>query len=347
MSSPGRSKEPFLALEHDMRALEEAKEELQVDKTKWWALFRRFEERRVLRAGSAQFGHNTPLLSVTLIVFWILTFALANISISENAITFQFVDLGATVDGLVVTLYVGSISIGLISLVTIFASVIWGVERTIQIQFVIMLLATILVIGINSGETDPPTRNLAILVVNFVAASLLADVLLHLAWTRYLVPAFLRWSKHRARFPIGVLALFTIYAILVVPLWVPILLSYALVILLQLLGVRLIDRAIIEFVLLRRNSYEIFECSEYRPPTEPGGDGVVVFQVLLKEVSCGNLVSALRYNANNSSLFIRSFLGNCFALRLQADASLYTLRRSSRRCGVATRPTRPLRGQSR
>ena len=288
MSSPGRSKEPFLAAaEYNIGALEEAKEEeLQVDETKWWALFRRFEERRVLRAGSAQYTqHNTPLLSVTLIVFWILTFALANITISENAITFQFVDLYNTVDGLVVTLYVGSISIGLISLVTIFASVIWGVERTIQIQFVIMLLATILVIGINSGETVPPTRDLAILVVNFVAASLLADVLLHLAWTRYLVPAFLRWSKHRgARFPIGVLVLFTIYAILVVPLWVPILLSYALVILLQLLGMRLIDRAIIELVLLKKNSYEIFQCSHYCPPSEPGGDGVVVFQVLLKEV---------------------------------------------------------------
>ena len=64
----------------------------------------------------------------------------------------------------------------------------------------------------------------------------------------------------------------------------PILLSYALVILLQLLGMRLIDRAIIEFVLLKKNSYEIFQCSHYCPPTEPGGDGVVVFQVLLKEV---------------------------------------------------------------
>ena len=280
---------PFIPLE----AMEEAKEDIDIDG--WWSLFRRFEERRVLRAGSAQFSRKMPLLSISLLILWILTFALANVEISENAITFRFVDL-STVDDLVVTLYVGSISIGLISLVTIFASVIWGTEVTIQVQFCIMLLATILVIGVNSGETDPPTRNLAILVVNFVAASLLADVLLHLAWTRYLVPAILRWIKRRAGFPVGVCSTFLLYSVLCVPLWVPILLTYALVILLQLLGVRLIDRAIIEFVLLRRSSYDIFECSEYH--RQAGGSGIVQFQVLLKEVSLlVKIVPALLYTA--------------------------------------------------
>ena len=277
--SPRDHELPFIPEEE----MEEAKEERKVDIDGWWRLFRHFEERRVMRAGSAQFSRNTPLLSISLLLLWILTFALANIEISENAITFQFIDL-RTVDDLVVTLYVGSISIGLISLITLLASVIWGTESTIQYQFCIMLLAGILVIAVNTGEKV--TRNLAILVVNFVAASLLADVLLHLAWTRYLVPAILRWSKRRATFPVGVLSAFLLYSVLCVPLWVPILLSYALILILQLLGVRLIDRAIIEFVLLRRNSYEVFECSEHNAPSSPESvDGLVEFKVLLKEVS--------------------------------------------------------------
>ena len=114
-----------------------------------------------MRAGSAQFSRNTPLLSISLLLLWILTFLLANIKISENAITFQFIDLH-TVDDLVVTLYVGSISIGLISLSI--QPVLYGAQsRPCNISFASCSWRYPRNCSKHRGKV---TRNLAILVVN-------------------------------------------------------------------------------------------------------------------------------------------------------------------------------------
>ena len=263
----------------------------------WFELYRFFESRKALRlyGGKRGVDRRTPVMSIGTVVLWILAFGLTNVELTKNSLTFEFADLSVT-EPISISLYIGSISLNIISLIIIMISVMWGVSKIIPIQFVIMLLSTIVTFCLNRiiNPLEATTLKLATLITTFVTSTLLADVLLYYMWTAYLLPPIFRWRKHcndditgglysSVLFPYFELSVAILLLTVLLPLWIPCLASYFLVLLLQIVGVRMVDRSVLEFLILNRASYENFTCTAI----EEGEDHefTVVFHLRLKEVS--------------------------------------------------------------
>lgn len=241
-----------------------------IDHDKWFEIFRFFESRKALRfyGGKKGGSKNSPALSLATLLLWIIVFGLANIVVKENSLTFVFQDISSVSD-LKVAYFLGNVSLNVLSLLVIIISVLYGIGKIIVIQFGIMVVSTIVVLSLRSQSgmgIDEASLQLAILVVTFVTCSLLADVLIYYMWVGFLLGPLFRWMKHSddlyasSIFPYGQVIVFCLLLIILLPLWVPILASYVLVLLLQVAGVVIVNRSVLEFLILNKKSYEIFEC---------------------------------------------------------------------------------------
>ena len=70
-------------------------------------------------------------------------------------------------------------------------------------------------------------------------------------------------------FPYPQVVAFGLLVLLIIPLWIPVLASYFLVLLLQVVGVRIVNRSVLEFLILDKGSYETFECVSVEQTTSP------------------------------------------------------------------------------
>lgn len=244
---------------------------MMADSDKWFEIFRFFESRKALRfyGGKKTSDRRGPTLSLLTLILWLIVFGLANVVVKEDSLTFVFQDI-SQVSNLKIAYFLGNVSLNVLSLIIILISVFFGIGKIIIIQFCIMALSAIVVVSLRSQSglgIDESSLQLAILIVTFVTSSLLADVLIYYAWVGFLLGPLFRWMKHSdslyasSTFPFMHVIAMCILLFLLLPLWVPILASYVLVLLLQVIGVVIVNRSVLEFLILDKGSYEIFKCT--------------------------------------------------------------------------------------
>ena len=196
--------------------------------------------------------------------------------VSKDSLTLVFQDI-REVSNVTIAFFIGNIGLNIISLVIILISVFFGIGKIIIIQFLVMLSSAIVVLSLKSQSTniEEASLQLAILIVTYVTSSLLADVLLYYMWVGFLLGPLFRWMKHSDNiyassvFPYSQVVAFGLLVLLIIPLWIPVLASYFLVLLLQVVGVRIVNRSVLEFLILDKGSYETFECVSVEQTTSP------------------------------------------------------------------------------
>ena len=210
----------------------------------------------------------SPIFSLLTIVLWLIVFGVANIVVTANSLTLVFQDI-SEVSNVKIAFFIVNIGLNIISLVILLISVFYGIENIIFIQFLIMMSSAIVVLSLRSQSTeniDEASLQLAILIATYITTSLLADVLLYFLWVGFLLGPLFRWMKHSddtyasSVFPYIQIVAFGLLVLLIVPLWIPVLASYFVVLLLQVFGVRIVNRSVLEFLILDRGSYETFRC---------------------------------------------------------------------------------------
>ena len=225
-----------------------------VDTDRWFDIFRFFESRKALRFYGGRKGVDkaSPILSLLTLTLWLIVFGLANVVVSKDSLTLVFQDI-REVSNVTIAFFIGNVGLNIISLVIILISVFFGIGKIIIIQFLVMLSSAIVVLSLKSQSTniEEASLQLAILIVTYVTSSLLADVLLYYMWVGFLLGPLFRWMKHSDNiyassvFPYSQVVAFGLLVLLIIPLWIPVLASYFLVLLLQVVGVRIVNRSVL------------------------------------------------------------------------------------------------------
>lgn len=238
----------------------------------WFRVFRQFEYRKVCRLYAGTFHESfSGLLSTGLIVLWLVSFALSNVSINrrQSSITLQFQsweDSYASPSEADLFLWIG-LGLNVIVLTLVIISISWRVHLMTEVTFAIMLVSTIVLVALRS-ELEKPTQdakadsmNVAYLSIQFVTAGLVANVQSYYLWSAFLLPGILRWQWSTIQdrqttalpaltFPYFRLFVFCLYALLVLPLWLLIIGSYVLLFFAQLIGMPSLARSAFEFATL-------------------------------------------------------------------------------------------------
>lgn len=264
----------------------------------WWPVFRFFQYRKCLRLYQGSLSHESRHagLSVVIVLCWLIVFAINSVTFTSTSVSFVFNDL---IDNTrtTISLYIG-LSLNLISLILILIATFWQVGLMIPLFLIILVLSAIVTIVLASIEGTG--RTLAQVIVSLVTTILLADIICYYSWTSLLLPGILQFVGSRdhkgksdtaegervnifaeeAQFPYVSVILLAILSVLLLPLWVPILLSYCLFFLLQIVGLNVINRSHFEFLMLSKDSYD-FQLQEYSI-NEDGGPSVVAISYRLK-----------------------------------------------------------------
>lgn len=247
--------------------------------SRWFRTFRFFEYRKKMRyhSGSGREGWSGGVVSFLLPILWLVSFALSNVEIDqkEQSITLQFASVGSSQQSSPtetdIFLFIG-IGLSFIVLACILIVIFWRVRWQCELTCLVMVVSTVILVVVRSYINTPSLRTAeeilglskAYLAIQFTTAALIADIVLYYLWASYLLPSILRWEwsrvqdvRSRQLFPWWRLGMFLLFALLVLPLWLLIVGSYFVLLLLQLVGVPLVDRSAFEFLTLWRGAWTL------------------------------------------------------------------------------------------
>ena len=207
-----------------------------------------FTFRKILRQHGGSFQSNRSNgLTLGLLVLWLISFGIYSATWHDGILSIQFKPPESSSVESKAKYLVGTF-VYLLNFVLVLIAIFWNVGSMVLWFFIVVLLATVVDLSTQKMINDKERMRFALSVLRYTATSVLGLIVLTCFWNYDFVPSFVRWRfgkmqtahshimRTRASFPIWTFARFLFLLLIMMPVWIPVLIALAVIVLASFMG---------------------------------------------------------------------------------------------------------------